>query len=210
MRKVDTEAVEKILENEEQIHEDNQKRIKLGIKLVIIIPLVLMAIMFKMGSSKVVFLVLWIVSLFGISGYLIFVEYMDAQMQEKLKELGFKDEDAEIKNLFSDELIVEKVIENTVLPLLEEKIEPERAQAEIVEDEEPDEPAESAESGSELTAAQQELAESIRKYVETLGRQAQQQGGEVSHLDAQDYAAMRRARIAKRRGTQQGGETQES
>jgi len=173
MRKIDTEAVERILDNEEQIHEDNQRRIKLGIKLVIIIPLVLMAIMFKMGSSKVVFLVLWIVSLFGISGYLIFVEYMDAQMQEKLKELGFKDENAEIKNLFSDELIVEKVIENTVMPLLEEKIEQEKSEE------------------SEPEVVEAEVVE-------------------VSCLDAQDYAAMRRARIAKRQNTQQGGESQES
>ena len=39
------------------------------------------------------FLLLWIISLFGIATYLIYVEYSDYKMLEQLKELGV-DEDA--------------------------------------------------------------------------------------------------------------------
>jgi hypothetical protein len=49
--------------------------------------------MFTMESSKYVFLVLWVASLFVISAYLIYVEYADYKVQETMVELGFKDED---------------------------------------------------------------------------------------------------------------------
>ena len=119
MQDTKEQSFEKIMEYEKKIHEKNQQRIKIGIRLVIIIPLIFLTVMFKLDSSKVVFLVLWIVSLFAISLYLIVVEYMDYQMQEKLKELGIKDEDADIKRLIDDNLVVEKVIEST--GLLEDK-----------------------------------------------------------------------------------------
>ena len=109
MQDTKEQSFEKIMEYEKKIHEKNQQRIKIGIRLVIIIPLIFLTVMFKLDSSKVVFLVLWIVSLFAISLYLIVVEYMDYQMQEKLKELGIKDEDADIKRLIDDNLVVEKV-----------------------------------------------------------------------------------------------------
>ena len=115
MQDTKEQSFEKIMEYEKKIHEKNQQRIKIGIRLVIIIPLIFLTVMFKLDSSKVVFLVLWIVSLFAISLYLIVVEYMDYQMQEKLKELGIKDEDADIKRLIDDNLVVEKVIESTGL-----------------------------------------------------------------------------------------------
>ena len=53
----------------------------------------------------------------------------------------------------------------------------------------------------ELTQAEEELVESIRKYVATLGRQAAATPviDDVQRKDAQDYAAMRKARAASRR-----------
>lgn len=177
------------MEYENKIHEKNQQRIKIGIRLVIIIPLIFLTVMFKLDSSKVVFLVLWIVSLFAISLYLIVVEYMDYQMQEKLKELGFKDEDADIRGLIDDNLVVEKVIEST--GLLEDKQVQEVVQEPVVE----------AHDTDEMTQAEEELVESIRKYVATLGRQAASTPviDEVQRREAQDYAAMRKARAAAKR-----------
>ena len=39
-------------------------------------------------SSKIIFLVLWIVSLFAIAVYLIGVEYVDYKLQEKMNEIS--------------------------------------------------------------------------------------------------------------------------
>lgn len=189
MQETKEQSFEKIMEYENKIHEKNQQRIKIGIRLVIIIPLIFLTVMFKLDSSKVVFLVLWIVSLFVISLYLIVVEYMDYQMQEKLKELGFKDEDADIRGLIDDNLVVEKVIEST--GLLEDK----QVQGVVQE------PVVEAHDTDEMTQAEEELVESIRKYVATLGRQAASTPviDEVQRREAQDYAAMRKARAAAKR-----------
>lgn len=219
MQDTKEQSFEKIMEYEKKIHEKNQQRIKIGIRLVIIIPLIFLTVMFKLDSSKVVFLVLWIVSLFAISLYLIVVEYMDYQMQEKLKELGIKDEDADIKRLIDDNLVVEKVIESTGLledkqaQDVEEKIvrKPEVVEEAIVRKprihevvEEAivhEEPVVEQYHTDELTQAEEELVESIRKYVATLGRQAAATPviDDVQRKDAQDYAAMRKARAASRR-----------
>lgn len=219
MQDTKEQSFEKIMEYEKKIHEKNQQRIKIGIRLVIIIPLIFLTVMFKLDSSKVVFLVLWIVSLFAISLYLIVVEYMDYQMQEKLKELGIKDEDADIKRLIDDNLVVEKVIESTGFledkqaQDVEEKIvrKPEVVEEAIVRKpkihevvEEAivhEEPVVEQHHTDELTQAEEELVESIRKYVATLGRQAAATPviDDVQRKDAQDYAAMRKARAASRR-----------
>ena len=42
-------------------------------------------------SSKIIFLVLWIVSLFAIAVYLIGVEYVDYKLQEKMNEISGSD-----------------------------------------------------------------------------------------------------------------------
>ena len=208
MQDTKEQSFEKIMEYEKKIHEKNQQRIKIGIRLVIIIPLIFLTVMFKLDSSKVVFLVLWIVSLFAISLYLIVVEYMDYQMQEKLKELGIKDEDADIKRLIDDNLVVEKVIEST--GLLEDKqvqdveeaiVRKPKIHEEVEEAIVHEEPVVEQHHTDELTQAEEELVESIRKYVATLGRQAAATPviDDVQRKDAQDYAAMRKARAASRR-----------
>ena len=92
----------------EKFHEKNQRRIRIGIWCVILIPLVFLSLMFKVGSSKIVYLVLWIVSMFGICGYLFTVEYLDYSMQEKLRELGLSDEE-ETKNLLGNEEIEKRI-----------------------------------------------------------------------------------------------------
>lgn len=72
-------------------HEANIHRIRIGIRMNVFLPLVFLFISFVIGGSRFLFLVLWIVSLFGIAGYLIFVEYSDFVLQEKLMELEGKE-----------------------------------------------------------------------------------------------------------------------
>lgn len=76
-----------LLDYEQKIHLKNQKRIRIGLKCLIIIPLIFLAMLFWTGSSKTIFLVLWIVSLFILASYLILIEYGDYKLQEKLNEL---------------------------------------------------------------------------------------------------------------------------
>ena len=70
------------------IHEKNRKRIKTGMICMFVIPVVFLILLFTMQSSKIVYLVLWIASLFILCGYLIAVEYSDYLLQEKLEALG--------------------------------------------------------------------------------------------------------------------------
>ena len=59
-----------LLGYEQEIHKKNQKRIRIGLRCLIIIPLIFLALLFWTESSKIVFLILWIVSLFLLAAYL--------------------------------------------------------------------------------------------------------------------------------------------
>jgi len=69
----------------EKEHKRNKDRIKYGIIAMLIIPIIFLILLFVVNSSKVIFLVMWIASLFIISGYLIAIEYKDYNMTENLK-----------------------------------------------------------------------------------------------------------------------------
>ena len=83
------EMYDKLVGYEKTIHEQNQKRIKIGLRCIYIIPLFFLVLLLIVpDSSKVIFLVLWIVSLFAIAVYLIGVEYVDYKLQEKMNEIS--------------------------------------------------------------------------------------------------------------------------
>lgn len=98
------EIYDTIIEYERKIHIKNEKRIKIGLRCIIIIPMIFLFLLFVTESSKVIFLILWIVSLFVIASYLIAVEYMDYNLQKKIKEFT-GDEDAEFDGLLGDDLM---------------------------------------------------------------------------------------------------------
>lgn len=93
---------EMLVTYERKIHEKNQKRISIGLKCIIIIPLIFLFLLFWTESNKVVFLILWIVSLFLLAAYLILVEYMDYNLQEKLSEIN--DEGTRVDSLIGLEI----------------------------------------------------------------------------------------------------------
>ena len=83
------EMYDKLVGYQKTVHEKNQKRIKIGLRCIYIIPLFfLVLLMIVPDSSKIIFLVLWIVSLFVIAVYLIGVEYVDYKLQEKMNEIS--------------------------------------------------------------------------------------------------------------------------
>lgn len=78
-------------------HKRNKDRIKYGIIAILVIPIIFLTLLFVVNSSKVIFLVMWIASLFIISGYLIAIEYKDYNMTENLKDI--------VGNEYDDSLI---------------------------------------------------------------------------------------------------------
>jgi formate/nitrite transporter FocA (FNT family) len=87
------DVMKQISDFSEKLHAKNQKRIKNGIICIFVIPLIFLIVLFAADSSKVVYLLLWVISMFIIAAYLISVAYIDYTMQEKLEKLGL-----EIKN----------------------------------------------------------------------------------------------------------------
>lgn len=70
-----------------KLHAQNLKRIHIGLLCVLIIPMIFLALMFITDSNKVIWLILWIVSLFAISAYLIVVEYGDYNLQHRINSI---------------------------------------------------------------------------------------------------------------------------
>lgn len=69
---------------QEKNHARNQKRIKIGMRCLYIIPAVFLFLLMATESSKIIFLALWIISLFAIAIYLIAVEYMDEKLKRQI------------------------------------------------------------------------------------------------------------------------------
>lgn len=74
-----------------QFHSGNQRRIRKGMLSLLLVPLVFLVLLFLSEGSRVIFLLLWIVSMFGIAAYLIAVEYIDYEMQNKVKRITKKE-----------------------------------------------------------------------------------------------------------------------
>lgn len=87
-----------MMKQQEKLHAQNQKRIRSGIRCILIIPLFFLLLMFLTGSNKVVFLSLWIASLFILAAYLIYVEYVDFRVRQAIAEIS-KNEDEGQKSL---------------------------------------------------------------------------------------------------------------
>ncbi len=102
-------AYNMVVEYEKEAHRKNQKRIAVGLKLIIIIPLIFLALLLFTGSSKVIFLILWIVSLFILAAYLITVEYMDYNLMERMAKLRGQDEDMENYDLIGNDAIENRI-----------------------------------------------------------------------------------------------------
>lgn len=112
-------AYDMVMDYEEQVHQKNQKRISVGLKCLLIIPLIFLALLFWTNSSKIIFLILWIVSLFVLAAYLITVEYMDYNLMERMAKLNGEEDKMEEYHLIENEKI-----ENHIHDVLE-KIEKE-------------------------------------------------------------------------------------
>ena len=83
----DEVAKQRYLDRSVKFERNYSKRIKYGFLCMLIIPLVFLILMFSL-DSKLVFLVLWIVSLIALSVYLIVVEYIQDKIQRQIDLIG--------------------------------------------------------------------------------------------------------------------------
>ena len=112
-------------------HQMNQKKIRIGLTVNIFVPLIFLVLSFIISEAKLVFLLLWIVSLFGIAFYLIYVEFSDYKMQDQWKEMGIgaKEEESDASLLGSGvEQAGQKVSEH--LDYVDSRIEEEKQRLE--------------------------------------------------------------------------------
>lgn len=84
-------------------HKQNLHRIKVGLRSILIVPTIFLLLLFFTSSSKTVFLVLWIISMFAIAIYLIAVEYNDYKLQANLNAYTMQ-ETSETKSLMEENL----------------------------------------------------------------------------------------------------------
>lgn len=103
------DIMEKVLEFRDKAHADNVRKIKAGIKCIFTVSACFLILLFFTGSSKIIFLVLWIASLFIIAAYLIHVEYSDYKIQEMVNSL--QDSEDSIDSLIDIDSIYTKVTE---------------------------------------------------------------------------------------------------
>ncbi len=107
---------QELLNQQQEIHNRNQVHIQNGIKYIIFIPLVFLALAFFTESGKVIFLTLWIASMFLLSAYLIYIEYLDFQIQERIAKIS-ENSDMETETLIGGKL---DDFEENILDILKE------------------------------------------------------------------------------------------
>ena len=88
------ELYDRLLDEVRALHRANQRRIRSGMWALLAVTVGLMILMFLSGGNKVFTLVLWILSMFAVAAYLVAVEYMDYELQKKLRSIAQLEESA--------------------------------------------------------------------------------------------------------------------
>ena len=86
----DSAAREEYCERAARFEHSYKRRKRFGFLAMAVVPLIFLLLMFSV-ESKLVFLVLWICTLIGLSLYLIWLEYQHERMQKQLKLQGLSD-----------------------------------------------------------------------------------------------------------------------
>lgn len=86
----------------EEAHQRNERSLKAGVWLLALLPAILAVVRELTDASRIVFLIFWIIGMFGIATALIFTAYADHDLKktlEELKELVPPEEEIELGNL---------------------------------------------------------------------------------------------------------------
>ncbi len=81
------EAYRHFLPYLEKAHHTNEHKIRLGLRLMLLLPLLLLAVQLLTGSSRIAFLLIFIFGMFALAAFLIFTAYADSQLKKALNEM---------------------------------------------------------------------------------------------------------------------------
>ena len=70
-----------------QMHEHNVRRMSMALRSLLLVPTIFLVMLFFTNSSKTIFLVLWIVSMFIIAAVLIVIEYQDYTLKKMISRI---------------------------------------------------------------------------------------------------------------------------
>ena len=76
-----------LLERGMDLHMSNKKRIRAGLIILLLLPVILGIILKMTQSDKIVFLIIWVLCMFVLCIYLISVEYIDDSVKKTLEEV---------------------------------------------------------------------------------------------------------------------------
>lgn len=175
---------EQLLSRGEALHKSNKKRIKNGLILLVLLPFILGFIIWVTNSSKIVFLLIWILFMFGISAYLISVEYIDESLSKTLTDVT--DREAAFDRLLPkasgrelQERIRDRLAERIAARAAEEDARINEAAAKI----------ESEIRAEEAAAAEAKAAEAVPAETEASDAPAEAAPAETEAADAAEEAA---------------------
>lgn len=81
------ELYDRLLDEVRTLHKNNRRRIRNGMRMLLVVTVGLMLLMFLAQGNKVFTLMLWIAAMFGVASYLIAVEYADYELQKKVEQI---------------------------------------------------------------------------------------------------------------------------
>ena len=78
---------DRLVDEVKTLYYANQVRIHKGLWALIISTVLFLTIMFITNGSKVIFLLMWIATMFAVAAYLIAVEYLNFELKRKVEEI---------------------------------------------------------------------------------------------------------------------------
>ena len=94
------ELYSQLLERGMDLHANNKRRIRVGLIVLLLLPVILGIMRILTGSDKVLFLIIWVFCMFVVCIYLITIEYIDDSVKRTLEDVT--DREADFDELFVD------------------------------------------------------------------------------------------------------------
>ena len=104
------ELYNRLLDRGEAMHLNNKKRIRIGLVVLALLPVILIFIRWATDSDRVVFLIIWVLCMFAACIYLISIEFIDDQLQKTLGEVTEREADFDGLIMGSEQL-GERIVE---------------------------------------------------------------------------------------------------
>ena len=98
-----------LLTQTELLHQSNKRRIRRGLWGLLVMPLVMAVLLWLTDSSRIVFLLIWVLGMFVLSAYLITVEYLDYKVLRAMEGVSHMELD------FDELLKLDRPIHNRIV-----------------------------------------------------------------------------------------------